>query len=111
MFLWTLYQDSAQCAVTKPCLTLLPPKDGSPQAPLSMEFSKYEYWSGFPFPAPGDLEPGIESLVTPALAGGFFTNTLPGKPFFRMGGSISKLDRKSLKWLKSFLGKLSPNLD
>jgi len=42
------------------------------QAPLSMEFSKQEYWSGFPFPTPGDLpKPGIKpaSLASPALAG------------------------------------------
>ena len=48
------------------------------QAPLSMEFSRQEYWSGLPFPFPGDLpELGIEltSLVSPALAGGFFTTS------------------------------------
>ena len=42
------------------------------QAPLSMEFSRQEYWSGLPFPTPGGLpEPGIEpaSLLFPALAG------------------------------------------
>ena len=46
------------------------------QAPLSMGFSKQEYWSGFPCPPPGDLpNPGIKpvSLRSPALAGGFFT--------------------------------------
>ena len=46
------------------------------QAPLSMEFSRQEYWSGLPCPPPGDLpNPGIEpkSLMSPALAGGFFT--------------------------------------
>ena len=38
-----------------------------------MEFSRQEYWSGLPFPSPGDLpEPGIEP-VPPALAGRFFT--------------------------------------
>ena len=43
------------------------------QAPLSMEFSRQEYWSGLPFPSPVDLpDPGIEP-VPPALAGGFFT--------------------------------------
>ena len=43
------------------------------QAPLSMEFSKQEYWSGLPFPFPGDLpDSGIES-GSPALAGEFFT--------------------------------------
>ncbi|ELR46456.1 hypothetical protein M91_05097, partial [Bos mutus] len=48
------------------------------QAPLSMEFSRQEYWSGLPFPPPGDLpNPGIEpmSLVSPALASGFFTTS------------------------------------
>ena len=51
------------------------------QTLLSMEFSRQEYWSGLPFP-PGDLpDPGIEpmSLVSPALAGGFFTTEPPGK--------------------------------
>ena len=47
------------------------------QAPLSMEFSKQEYWSGLPFPSPGDLpDSGIERL-SPALAGGFFTTEPP----------------------------------
>ena len=47
------------------------------QAPLSMEFSRQEYWSGLPFPSPGNLpeDPGIKhlSLESPALAGRFFT--------------------------------------
>ena len=41
------------------------------QAPLSMEFSRQEYWSGLPFPTPGDLpDPGIQltSLMSPVLA-------------------------------------------
>ena len=45
------------------------------QAPLSLGFSRQEYWSGFPCPSPGDLaHPGIEcaSLKSPSLAGGFF---------------------------------------
>ena len=48
----------------------------APQAPLSMGFSRQEYCSGLPRPPPGDLlDPGIESksLMSPALAGGFFT--------------------------------------
>ena len=46
------------------------------QAPLSMGFSKQEYCSGLPCPPLGDLpDPGIESLMSPALAGGFFTNS------------------------------------
>ena len=48
------------------------------QVPLSMEFSRQEYWSGFPFPPSGDLpDPGIKP-ASPALAGGFFTTELPG---------------------------------
>ena len=46
------------------------------QAPLSMGFSRQAYWSGLPFPSPGDLpDPGIKptSLISPALAGGFFS--------------------------------------
>ena len=46
------------------------------QAPLSMGFPRQEYWSGLPFPVPGDLpDPGIEPmpLVSPALADRFFT--------------------------------------
>ena len=43
------------------------------QAPQSMGFSKQEYWSGVPFPSPGDLpDPEIEP-GSPALAGRFFT--------------------------------------
>ena len=51
------------------------------QAPLSLEFSRQEYWSSrLPFPTPGDLpDPGIKPS-SPALAGRFFTTELPGKP-------------------------------
>ena len=54
------------------------------QAPLSMEFSSQECRSGLPYFAPGDLpKPGIEpaSLVSPELAGGFFTTSTTGKQF------------------------------
>ena len=54
---------------------------GPCQAPLSMGFSRQEYWSGLPFPPPGDLpHPGIEPM-SPTLAGGFFTTEPPGKLF------------------------------
>ena len=50
------------------------------QAPLTMEFSRQEYWSGLPFFPPGDLpNPGIKP-ASPALAGGFFTAEPLGKP-------------------------------
>ena len=48
--------------------------------PLSMGFPRQEYWSRLTFASPGDPPyPGIEP-VSPALAGGFFTTELPGKP-------------------------------
>ena len=53
-------------------------------ASLSMEFSRQEYWSGLPFPFPGDLpDPGIEpeSPASPASAGEFFTTEPPEKPY------------------------------
>ena len=51
------------------------------QAPLCMGFSRQEYWSGLPFPTPGELsylkmEP--KSLISPALAGKFFTTNATG---------------------------------
>ena len=48
------------------------------QTSLSMGFSRQEYWSGLPWPPPGDLlDPGIEpvSLISPVLVGGFFTTS------------------------------------
>ena len=48
------------------------------KAPLSMKFSRQEYWSGLPLPPPGDLSnPGIEpaSPVSPVLADGFFSTS------------------------------------
>ena len=53
------------------------------QAPLSMEFSRQEYWSGMPGPPPGDLpDPGIElmSLMSPALQADSLPSESPGKP-------------------------------
>ena len=47
------------------------------QDPLSLGFSRQEYWSGLPFPSPGDLPgPGIKP-VSPTLAGEFFTTETP----------------------------------
>ena len=52
------------------------------QAPLTMGFSRQEYWSRLPCPPPEDfLDSGIEpaSLMSPALTGGFFTTSLPNR--------------------------------
>ena len=71
------------CLVTKSCPTLCDPVDYiAHQAPLSMGFSRQEYWSGLLCPPPGDLpDPGIEptSPASPALAGGLFTSERPGE--------------------------------
>ena len=59
------------------------------QVPLSMGFSRQEYWSGLPFPPPGCLPNlGIEltSFVSPALADEFFTTEPPGKPRWYVRG-------------------------
>ena len=49
------------------------------QAPLSMGFSRQEYWSGLPFPSPGDVpDPGIEPGF-PALQADSLHTELPGK--------------------------------
>ena len=66
------------------CSTLCDFMDYTCQAPLSMGFSRQEYWSELPFPLPGDLpNPGIKavSLKSPALASiGSLPLALPGKP-------------------------------
>ena len=54
------------------------------QAPLSMDFSMQEYWSGLSFPTAREHpDPGIktESLEFPVLAGWLFTTVPPGKPY------------------------------
>ena len=69
--------------VLSPVQLFVTPWTAAHQALVSMEFSKQEYWSGLPFPPPGDLpNPGIEpvSLASAALAGRFFTTEPPGKP-------------------------------
>ena len=60
------------------CQTLCALMDVACWAPPSMEFSRQEYWSGLPFPPPGDLpcartEPA--SLTSSALTDGFFTTS------------------------------------
>ena len=66
------------------------PRTVAHQASLSMRFLlRQEYWSGLPFPSPGDLpNPGLEP-TSPALAGGFFTTELLGRPEMTMKWSES----------------------
>ena len=59
--------------VHQSCPALCDPMDYiAHQTPLSMEFSRQEYWNGLPFPSPGDLpDPGIK-LGSPALQADFY---------------------------------------
>ena len=69
--------------VTKSCLTLATPWTIAHQAPLSMGFPRKEYCSRLPFLSPGDLpDSGVKPvfLVSPELAGKFFTTEPPWKP-------------------------------
>ena len=68
------------------------------QAPLSMGFSRQEYWSGLPFPSPGDLpDPRIEPR-SPALQADTLTSELPGK----LSGHQAVLDSGFEVWPVSF---------
>ena len=71
----------AACMHAQSCLTFCGPMDCGHQAPLSMRFSRQEYWSGLTIPSPEDLpNPGFDLhlLCLPALAGRFFTTEPPG---------------------------------
>ena len=65
------------CASLSDVQLLATPWTVAHQAPLSMEFSRQEHWSGLPFPPPGDfLDSGIQPTyrMSLALAGRFFTD-------------------------------------
>ena len=60
------------------CLTLCNPMDCILPGSSAMGFSRQGHWTGLPCPPPRDLpDPGIElvSFMSPALAGGFFSNS------------------------------------
>ena len=66
--------------VTQSCPAPCDPWTIAHQLPLFMEFSRQEYWSGLPFPSPGDLpDPGIEA-GSPALQANSLPSEPPGKP-------------------------------
>ena len=66
--------------ITQACRLFATPWTITRQAPLSMEFSRQEYWSGLPFPSPGDLsDAGIEP-GSPALQADSLPSKPPGKP-------------------------------
>ena len=66
------------------------------QASLSMGFSRQEYWSGLPWPSPGDLpDPGIEP-ESPALQADALPSEPPGKPWCRRG--VISTCKRGLLW-------------
>ena len=71
--------------VAQSCLTLCNPVGCSHQVPLSVGFSRQEYWSGLPFPTPRNVpDPQMEpaSLVSPELAGRFFYHCVTWEHMF-----------------------------
>ena len=71
-----------QSVVVQSRPALCDPMDCSPPSSSVHGFPRQEYWSGLPFPSPGDLpDPGIESMSF-AVAGGFFTAEPPGKAYY-----------------------------
>ena len=77
--LGTAFHSESESEVPQSCLTLCDPMDAH-RGPLSMGFSRQEYWSGLPFPSPRDLpDPGIEPR-SPTLQADALTSELPGKP-------------------------------
>ena len=71
----------SESEVTQSCLTLATPWTVAYQAPLSMGFSRQEYWNGLPFPSPEELsDPGIK----------------PGSSSLQAGSLLSELQGRSL---------------
>ena len=70
------------------------------QAPLSMGISRQEYWSGLPFPFPGDLSNPRIKLTSPTLAARFFTVEPSGKPCYNF---------RQIQMLRQFEGGLEKN--
>ena len=91
------------CLVTRLQGLFEVPRTVAHQAPLSMEFSRQEYWSELPFPPPGHLpDAGVKpvSLASPALAGGFFA-TAPSRM------RATSLSHFAVRWTVSHQAPLS----
>ena len=76
----TAYYQECVCSVVSDSTI---PRTVTCQAPQSTEFSRQEYWSWLPFPAPGDLPNAViehTSLASPSWAGRFFATVPPAKP-------------------------------
>ena len=85
----------------------------APQAPLSIAFCRQEYWSGFPCPPPGDLpDPWIKpmSVMSPALAGGFFTTSVTWEALTQSESeSLSRVRLSATPWTIAY--QVPPPMD
>ena len=89
--------------VAKSCLILGTPCTGVCQAPLSIEFSRQEYWSGLPFPSPGDLtDPGMEP-GSPELQ----ADSLPSEPKLAFNLTNTNLNSHSPTYYLFYLGQVT----
>ena len=69
------------------------------QAPLSLVFSRQEYWSGLPFPSPEDLpNPGIKP-GSPALQADALSSEPPGKPVILLGPKTEQIMQFIATWM------------
>ena len=84
--------------VAKSCTTLVTPCTVAHQAPLCMRFSRQKYWSGLPFPSPGDLPDPVIEPRSPALQ----TNTLLSEPPGGLIGQIGILKNNNKNSLISY---------
>ena len=86
--------------VARSCLTLTP-QTVAYQVPLSMEFSRQEYWSRLPFPSAGDLpDPGIEP-GSPALQANSVLSEPPGKQ--TLTGISNKFEIRNMRESKGII--------
>ena len=96
--------DCPVCSATQSSPTLRGPMGCSCQAPLSMAFSRQEYWSELPFPSLGDLPNPENEPVSPALK----TNSLPSGP---PGKAASKPIKVNGTTIPLFINCASKSLD
>ena len=75
-----MYVNGGGGLLVKSCQTIVTPWTVACQVPLSMGFSRQEYWSELPFPSPGELpDPGTEPM-SPTLQADALPTELCGKP-------------------------------
>jgi len=86
-------------SVNKSCLTLSTPCTVACQAPLSMGFSKQEYWSGLPFPFSGDLpDPEMEPRSPAWQVDSLLACSYEGNPYFiSLGCKITEMVTAAMK--------------